>query len=70
MALPSTIYRTNIRIADIDRGVYETLQTSVVRHPSETEERLAARLPAYFHMYLQVAGETLQMFLQVRIGQR
>jgi len=51
MALPSTIYRTNIRIADIDRGVYETLQTSVARHPSETEERLVARLLAYSLFY-------------------
>lgn len=51
MALPSTIYRANIQIADIDRAVYETLQTSVARHPSETEERLVARLLAYalFH---------------------
>ncbi|NVN90361.1 MAG: YaeQ family protein [Desulfuromonadales bacterium] len=51
MALPSTIYKTNIQLADIDRGVYETLQTTVARHPSETEERLVARLLAYalFH---------------------
>lgn len=46
MALPSTIYRANIQIADIDRGVYETVQTSVARHPSETGERLVARLLA------------------------
>ncbi len=47
MALPSTIYRVNIQLSDIDRGVYETLQTTVARHPSETEERLVARLLAY-----------------------
>ena len=47
MALPSTIYRVNLEISDIDRGVYETLQASVARHPSETEERLVARLLAY-----------------------
>src|SRR5512136_652890 len=46
MALPSTIYRTTIQLSDIDRGVYETLQASVARHPSETEERLVARLLA------------------------
>ena len=51
MARPSTIYRANIRIADIDRGVYETLQTSIARHPSETEERLVARLLAYALFY-------------------
>ena len=40
-----------MQLADIDRGVYETLHTSVARHPSETEERLVARLLAYslFH---------------------
>lgn len=51
MALPSTIYRVTIQLSDIDRGVYESLQTTVARHPSETEERLVARLLAYalFH---------------------
>jgi uncharacterized protein YaeQ len=51
MALPSTIYRANIQISDIDRNVYETLQAAVARHPSETGERLVARLLAYalFH---------------------
>jgi uncharacterized protein YaeQ len=46
MALPSTIYRTTIQLSDIDRGNYETLQTTVAQHPSETEERLVARLLA------------------------
>jgi len=51
MALPSTIYKASIELADIDRGVYESLQATVARHPSETEERLVARLLAYavFH---------------------
>jgi uncharacterized protein YaeQ len=47
MALPSTIYRVNIQLADIDRGIYESLQSTVARHPSETEERLVARLLAF-----------------------
>ena len=47
MALPSAIHKVNIQLADIDRGVYETLQSTVARHPSETEERLVARLLAY-----------------------
>lgn len=47
MALPSTIYKATIQLADIDRGIYETLQATVARHPSETEERLVARLLAY-----------------------
>lgn len=46
MALPSTIYKTTIQLADIDRGRYETLQATVAQHPSETEERLVARLLA------------------------
>jgi uncharacterized protein YaeQ len=47
MALPSTVYRVTIQLSDVDRGVYETIQTTVARHPSETEERLIARLLAY-----------------------
>jgi uncharacterized protein YaeQ len=47
MALPSTIYKATIQLADIDRGRYETLAATVARHPSETEERLVARLLAY-----------------------
>ena len=47
MALPSTIYRVTIQLSDVDRGLYETLQATVARHPSETGERLVARLLAY-----------------------
>lgn len=47
MALPSTIYKANIQLSDIDRGRYETLAVTVAQHPSETEERLVARLLAY-----------------------
>ncbi|HJV65631.1 MAG TPA: YaeQ family protein [Geomonas sp.] len=46
MALPSTIYRATIELSDVDRGVYETLSATVARHPSETEERMVARLLA------------------------
>jgi len=51
MALPSTVYKAALQLSDIDRGVYESLQTTVARHPSETAERLVARLLAYalFH---------------------
>ncbi len=51
MAQPSIIYRANIQFSDIDRGVYETLQTTVARHPSETEERLVARLLSFALFY-------------------
>lgn len=46
MALPATVYKAAIQLADLDRGIYEQLQTTVARHPSETEERLVARLLA------------------------
>jgi uncharacterized protein YaeQ len=51
MALPSKVYKASIQLSDVDRGVYETLQATVAQHPSETEERLVARLLAYaiFH---------------------
>ena len=51
MALPSTIYRVTIQLSDLDRSLFETLQTTVARHPSETEERLVARLLAYTLFY-------------------
>ncbi|MSN26120.1 MAG: hypothetical protein GJV46_09660 [Geobacter sp.] len=51
MALPSTIYKASVQLSDIDRGVYESLQTTVAQHPSETAERLVARLLAYAIFY-------------------
>lgn len=51
MALPSTIYRAAIQFSDVDRGIYESLQTTLARHPSETEERLVARLLSYAIFY-------------------
>jgi uncharacterized protein YaeQ len=51
MARPSKVFKTSIQLSDVDHGVYETLQATVAQHPSETEERLVARLLAYaiFH---------------------
>lgn len=40
MALPSTVYKATIQLSDLDRGMYETLQATLARHPSETAERL------------------------------
>lgn len=51
MALPSTVYRFSLELSDIDRQIYESLQATVARHPSETEERLVARLLAYTLFY-------------------
>jgi uncharacterized protein YaeQ len=47
MALTATIYNFDIELADADRHVYESLALRVARHPSESEEYLAARLIAY-----------------------
>lgn len=51
MALPSKVYRASVQLSDLDRQVYELLQTTIVKHPSETEERLVARLLAYALCY-------------------
>ena len=51
MAQPATIYRAGIQLSDIDRNLYESLQVTVARHPSETEERLLARILAYALFY-------------------
>ena len=58
MALPVTIYKATIQLADLDRGLYETLQATVARHPSETEERLIGRLLAYALLYEEGLGFT------------
>lgn len=53
MALTSTIFTFDIELADVDRGVYETLSLRVPCHPSETEERLVARVLAYCLEYTE-----------------
>ncbi len=47
MALSATIYTFEVTLNDSDRGVYETLEFRVARHPSETEEYLLTRVLAY-----------------------
>ena len=47
MALKATIYKAALQIADMDRGVYADHQLTLALHPSETEERLMARLLAF-----------------------
>jgi uncharacterized protein YaeQ len=51
MALPSTTYKIELNLTDIDRSVYENLRFTVAKHPSETEERLASRLVGYALFY-------------------
>ncbi len=47
MALAPTIRTLSIDLADIDRGVYETLQLTVAQHPSESDDHLIGRVFAY-----------------------
>lgn len=47
MALGSTVHQFAIELSHVDRGVYETLDLRVARHPSESEEFLCARVLAY-----------------------
>jgi len=47
MAIKATVYRANLQIADMDRGLYATHQVTLAREPSETDERMMARLLAF-----------------------
>lgn len=47
MAQGATIYSVAVELADMDRGVYESLDLRLARHPSESAEYLVARLLAY-----------------------
>ena len=47
VAQASTIYIVSIDLADMDRGVYESLELRVARHPSETAAYMLVRVLAY-----------------------
>jgi uncharacterized protein YaeQ len=47
LALKSTIYKAQLQIADMDRGVYADHALTLALHPSETEERMMVRLLAF-----------------------
>src|ERR1700682_975059 len=53
MALGATIYVFNIELANPDRGVYQSLQLRVARHPSESEEYFLTRILAYCMEYTE-----------------
>jgi uncharacterized protein YaeQ len=46
MALPATMRKVQIALADSDRGLYEDLDLRVAQHPSESSRYLVARLIA------------------------
>jgi len=53
VALSATVYVFTVRVADADRGLYETLDLRLARHPSESAEFLVARLLAYCLEYTE-----------------
>ena len=53
MALGATMHRFAIQLSDVDRGVYETLDLHVARHPSETAEYMVTRVLAYCLEYTE-----------------
>lgn len=53
MAAGTTLYRFDIELADADRGVYESLELRVARHPSESGAFLLVRVLAYCLEYTE-----------------
>src|SRR5258706_15986127 len=53
MALTATMYRFNIQLSDVDRGVYETLELRVAQQPSETAEQMLTRVLAWCLEYTE-----------------
>lgn len=47
MALKPTIYKFRISLSDLNRDYYDTLNLTLAQHPSETIERMMARILAY-----------------------
>jgi uncharacterized protein YaeQ len=53
MALGATIHVFTVRLSHVDRGVYDTLELRLARHPSESAEYLVTRLLAYCLEYTE-----------------
>lgn len=51
MALGATVYRFMVTLSDVDRGVYESLDLRVARHPSESARYLLTRTLGYCLSY-------------------
>lgn len=47
MAIKPTIYKFRISLSDLNRNYYDTLNLTLAQHPSETIERMMARVLAY-----------------------
>ncbi len=47
MALPSTVYKAQLQVADMDRHYYAEHALTIACHPSETAERMMVRVLAF-----------------------
>lgn len=47
------MFNITVELSDVDRGVYETLELKLARHPSESDEYMVARLLAYCFEYAE-----------------
>ena len=47
MAIKPTIFKLHISLSDVDRNYYDSLNLTIAQHPSETLERMMARVLAY-----------------------
>jgi uncharacterized protein YaeQ len=47
MALKSTIYKAELQVSDMDRHYYASHNLTLAQHPSETDQRLIARLLSF-----------------------
>ncbi|MEP2651014.1 MAG: YaeQ family protein [Paraglaciecola sp.] len=57
MALKPTIYKFNISISDFNHDFYDAVNLTIALHPSETHERMMARVLAYcLNMYKDSAS--------------
>ena len=65
MAIKATIYKATLQVSDMDRHVYGEHLLTLPLQPSETEERLMARLLAFA---LHVPADDLQGTLQLARG--
>lgn len=51
MALTATMYHVRVNLSDVDRGVYQSLDLRLARHPSESMRYLLTRTLAYCLSY-------------------
>lgn len=47
MALRATIHKVELHISDADRNYYASHSLTLAKHPSETDERMMARVIAF-----------------------